>query len=126
MKSSCFFCPAMKGWEVALLAQDGTPGGLDKLRRIVAMEARAKPRHHTCQGLWRKATKTKPGSIAEFIVREGLLPESEVHSIQEAVPKELVSRVEDWRNGQTVTDWDEFFADLPAFCSSSDDEDDRI
>lgn len=119
MKSSCFFCPAMKQWEVALLEPE-------KLRRIIAMEARAKPRHHTCQGLWRKATKTKPGSISEFILREGLLPESEVLAIQEAVPKELVQAVEDWRGEHKVTDWDEFFGDLPGFCSSSIDEDERL
>lgn len=37
MKSSCFFCPAMQKWEVALL-------GENELARIVMMEARAKPR----------------------------------------------------------------------------------
>lgn len=36
-KSSCFFCPAMKAWEVEELP-------VELLRRIVVLEARAKPR----------------------------------------------------------------------------------
>lgn len=118
VKSSCFFCPAMKGWEVAMLPADG-------LRRIVAMEARAKPRLETCEGLWRKATKTKPGSISEFIEQKGLLPADEIRAIQHAVPKDLVQRVEDWREGKPIDDWDEFFKGLPTFCTS-DLDDDRI
>ena len=37
-KSSCYFCPAMKPWELHNLTQE-------KLRRIVVIEARTEPRH---------------------------------------------------------------------------------
>jgi hypothetical protein len=115
MKSSCFFCPAIKAWEVAMLPKE-------KLMRIVAMEARAKPRHHTCEGLWRASTKTRPGSITDFIVREDLLSEKEVRRIQFAVPKKLVQKVEDWREGKPISDWNEFFDRLPDFAETCDEE----
>lgn len=82
-KSSCFFCPAMKEWEVRELPPE-------KLKRIVIMEARAKPRLNTVEGLWRKSTKKRPGMMTEFIRREGLLPAAEIDRLIEAVPKEIV------------------------------------
>src|SRR6516162_3747943 len=55
-KSSCFFCPAMKPQEI-----DKLP--IHLLRRIVIMEARAKPRLTDIDGLWRKGCK---GSAAAW------------------------------------------------------------
>jgi hypothetical protein len=102
MKSSCFFCAAMKMWEVILLP-------VDKLERIVIMEARAKPRHHTIQGLWRKATKIKPGSMTEFIVKADLLPAERVEKLQGTVPKELMNGVTKWLGTGEEIDWEQFF-----------------
>ena len=89
-KSSCFFCLAMKPDEVLALP-------LDKLRRIVLLEARAKPRLTTCEGLWRstvkgkrKGTTPKPGSMTQFIVEQKLLSADEVYAIQQ-VPAELLA-----------------------------------
>ena len=104
MKSSCFFCPAMKVWEVSMLP-------VEKLERIVIMEARAKPRHHTCEGLWRKATKLKPGSMTEFIRLSRLLPETRIEKLQSGVPTELMNAVTGWRGTGKEIDWEEFFAD---------------
>lgn len=73
-KSSCFFCPAMKPHEVSALDKD-------KLRRIVAIEANAKPKLGVVEGLWRTSTKTRPGAMTEYIRRENLLSEEEVNSI---------------------------------------------
>jgi hypothetical protein len=53
------------------------------------LEARAKPRLHTVEGLWRKSTKTKPGSMTQFIADQGLLPADEIAHIR-AVPDEIV------------------------------------
>lgn len=72
-KSSCFFCPAMRPHEVDAL----TP---DELRTIVLMEARAKPRLRTVEGLWRKAVlgrggaTPRPGDMTSYIRERGLLP----------------------------------------------------
>ena len=46
-KSSCFFCPSIQPKEV-----EDLPANL--LHRIVLMEARAKPRLHKIEGLWRR------------------------------------------------------------------------
>lgn len=83
VKSSCFFCLAMKPEEVRQLSAS-------QLRRIVLLEARAKPRLTSTEGLWRKSTKTKPGRMTDFILAEGLLSRAEVARIQE-VPAALVS-----------------------------------
>ena len=89
-KSSCFFCLAMKPDEVAALPPD-------KLRRIVLMEARARPRLDKVEGLWRKSTKKKPGSMTQFISDQNLLPAEEVARIMR-VPAELVAHQERVRN----------------------------
>ncbi|OPY05598.1 MAG: hypothetical protein A4E61_00246 [Syntrophorhabdus sp. PtaB.Bin184] len=57
VKSSCFFCTAMKPWEVRSLRPD-------MLRRIVRMEARAFPRLTSCEGLWRNTVKGTRGGTA--------------------------------------------------------------
>jgi len=104
LKSSCFFCPAMKPAEVRELPAD-------KLRRIVAMEARAKPRLVKIEGLWRKAVKghrgaeKKPGSMTEFIRDEGLLPEIEIQRIKDTVPVAIIDTIEAYREGEPIPGW---------------------
>ena len=108
-KSSCFFCAAMKPWEVDEL----TP---TKLMRIVIIEARTTQRHldyakqraedsgspwdgkPLIAGLWRKAVKgtfangkpngaqKRPGSMTEYIRENGLLPPSLVDALIALTP----------------------------------------
>lgn len=88
-KSACFFCPVTKPHELHEMG----PG---LLRRIVLMEARAKPRLTTVQGLWRNPVKglrgatPRPGSMTEYIRDKGLLPAHEIDDIIERVPTELM------------------------------------
>src|SRR3546814_10709387 len=70
VKSSCFFCAAMKPHEVQTL-----PAWC--LRLIVLMEARAAPRLINVEGLWRRSTRARPGTMTEFIRDRGLLPPRE-------------------------------------------------
>ena len=115
-KSSCFFCPAMKPWEVKDLPAD-------KLRRIVVMEARAKPRLEKIQGLWRNGCKgtrgaiKRPGMMTEFIRDEGLLPSDEIDRLAAEVPKEIVLNQERYAHGDAVPSWEEYFAG-PSFCNA--------
>jgi hypothetical protein len=67
-KSSCFFCPAMKAHEVEELP-------VDKLRRIVIMEANASINLDVVVGLWRSKRMT------DFIREKGLLPAEEIDAI---------------------------------------------
>ena len=152
MKSSCFFCPAMKPFEIRQLPKD-------KLRRIVVLEARAKPRlegfmsqpeldaRYAAQlAAWekrgRKGTAPRwkkvgdPGLVkglwrqkrmTEFIVAEGLLPAEEVERLAAEVPKEIVRTQERHRAGEAVESWDEFFGELegegvPSFCDVEGDD----
>lgn len=62
-KSACFFCPASKPEEIAELARRHP----DLAERICAMEDRAAPRLVKIGGLWRKATRARPASMAQFI-----------------------------------------------------------
>jgi hypothetical protein len=75
-KSSCYFCPAMKPWEVDELV-DHWPELAD---RICAIEDGARPNLRTVEGLWRRATKTRPGSMADYIHgrRAGVIGRAEV------------------------------------------------
>ncbi len=88
-KSACFFCVAMKPGEVRTLPPA-------QLRQIVLIEARARPRLRTVDGLWRKpvhgrrGAEARPGSMTEFIRAEGLLPAAEVDAIAELAPTSLV------------------------------------
>lgn len=110
-KSSCFFCPAMKPAEVRALPPD-------KLRRIVIMEARAKPRLETIEGLWRNGVKgtrggeKKPGSMTEFIRQEGLLPAAEIEQLSKRIPLEIVSNQERHAKSEEIPTWEEFFRRL--------------
>jgi len=111
-KSACYFCTAMKPWEV-----DALP--VDKLQRIVIIEARAAGRHLAyaerkgwpngegvpmTEGLWRKRVKgfrgaiAKPGSITEYIREKGLLPAAEVDRLIAATPTGDLTR-------EDITDW---------------------
>jgi hypothetical protein len=68
VKSACFFCPATKPAELHALDKD-------YLERIVQIEETAKPNLKKIEGLWRCARKrdNRPGSMTEYIYREGLL-----------------------------------------------------
>src|SRR3546814_1634578 len=80
-KSSCFFCPAMRPHEVDALSKD-------ELRTIVLMEARAKPRLRTIDGLWRKpvlgrgSATPRPGNITAYIRQQGLRSEEHTSELQ--------------------------------------------
>lgn len=108
-KSSCWFCPSMKPDEVRALPAD-------KLCRIVVLEARAKPRLVSIEGLWRKPVKgtrggiKKPGSMTEFIRDEGLLPAAQIDHLIESVPQELISRNEAFAEGEEVPGWEAMIA----------------
>lgn len=65
-KSACFFCPAMKAWELRDLVRLH-PGLAD---RVIGIEAGAAKALIKVEGLWRKATKEKPGSMTAFINAE--------------------------------------------------------
>ncbi len=64
-KSACFFCPASKPEEIDELATQHP----ELAARIVEMERRAAPHLTTVQGLWRTATKKKPGSMTEYLAK---------------------------------------------------------
>lgn len=107
-KSSCFYCPNMGKNEIRTLSEE-------KLKRIVVMEARAKPRLQKIEGLWRNGCKgkrggeKKPGRMTDFILEENLLPEDEVERLGTVVPKEIVLRNEAKAQGLEVETWEEFF-----------------
>jgi hypothetical protein len=89
-KSACFMCGASQTWEIRAL-----PAA--QLRRIVLMEARAKPRLRNVEGLWRKAVQGKrgatprPGDMTSFIRDEGLLPAEEIDWIASAAAPALIA-----------------------------------
>lgn len=90
VKSSCFFCAAMKPDEVRSLPPA-------YLCLIVLIEARAKPRLRNVEGLWRKAVQgqrgaePRPGSMTDLIRQEGLLPAEMIASIIEQAPVDLLA-----------------------------------
>jgi hypothetical protein len=92
-KSSCYFCPAMKPREL----HDLTP---EKLKRIVVIEARAKPRLTDIDGLWRKPVKgmrgatPRPGSMTEYIRSSGLLPAEEIDRLITVTPTQAITAEE--------------------------------
>lgn len=101
-KSACFFCTATKPDE--LLEYEP-----ELLRIIVLMEARAKPRLTTTEGLWRKAVKgarggtPRPGDMTTYIRDKGLLPPDEVDYIAANAPTALIS----WQEAHADTPLDE-------------------
>lgn len=111
-KSSCFFCPNMQKEEVAALPAE-------KLRRIVLIEARAKPRLIKIDGLWRTGckgmkdpSKKRPGRMSDFIREEGLLPAAEIDAIEANAPQELIDRAEQFANGMEIQEWSEVLANI--------------
>jgi len=82
-KSSCFFCTAMQPDEVRAL-------GREELRFIVLLEARAAPRLKSVEGLWRKSTRKRPGTMTEFIRGEKLLDAAEIDAIIAEAPRDLL------------------------------------
>lgn len=71
MKSACWHCPASKPNEVAWLAKNHP----DLLARAITMEDSAKARGGLLkiEGLWRRATKKRPGSWREFAEKHRLI-----------------------------------------------------
>lgn len=63
IKSACYFCPASRPHEIRWLA-DTHP---ELAERILAMESAAAPGLRTVEGLWRSATRDRPGSMTEFL-----------------------------------------------------------
>lgn len=126
-KSSCYFCTAMKPWEVDELEPE-------KLRRIVVIEARTAKRHldyaeakaaekgvdwdgkPLTDGLWRKAVKgmrgatPRPGSMTQYIREQGLLPGAEIDRIIAATPTEIFSQADFIRLG--FTGWQDWLASI--------------
>jgi hypothetical protein len=89
-KSACFFCPVTKPHELHTMAKG-------QLRRIVLMEARARPRLRTVEGLWRSTVKgcrgavAHPGSMTAYIRAQTLLADDEIEAIERLAPQELVA-----------------------------------
>ena len=89
VKSACYMCGAAKPWEIR-----GLP--IFQLRRIILMEARAKPRLRNVEGLWRKSVKgrngaeRRPGAMTDFIRDERLLPPDEIDAIIAMAPAALL------------------------------------
>jgi len=104
-KSACFFCPASQPEEILALPKP-------YLRRIVVMEARAKPRLLKIEGLWCKTSKKRPGSMTQFIIDKGLLPPEEVERLQKEVPQELMDRYAAHNRGEPIISWEQFFQRL--------------
>jgi hypothetical protein len=66
VKSACFYCPASKPHEITWLVRNYP----DLADRIVAMERNADPaKTRSIDGLWRKPTRCRPGSMSEWIKR---------------------------------------------------------
>jgi hypothetical protein len=83
VKSSCFVCAAMRPDEVATLPEWA-------LRLIVLVEARAAPRLRNVEGLWRRATRSRPGSMTDFIRSRGLLAGKDIEAIITGAPLDLL------------------------------------
>ena len=122
-KSSCYFCTAMKPWEVDELARIDP----DKLRRVVIVEARTAQRHlqfaeakgwprgvgvPLTEGIWRRRVKgmrgstPHPGSMTEYIREKGFLPGAEIDALVAATPTCYFTAEDFARDGvQGWKDW---------------------
>jgi hypothetical protein len=111
-KSACWLCIANHPDEIRGLPQWC-------LRLIVLVEARAAPRLHTVEGLWRRSTRARPGSMTAFIRDEHLLPADEIDRIIRDAPLDLirfqdVAAVIPLAERPTMGDWlDRFHAAFP-------------
>jgi hypothetical protein len=117
-KSSCYFCTAMKTWEVDELAQKEP----DKLKKIIVLEARARQTHldyaerkgwpkgvgvPLTEGIWRRRVKgvrsgstPKPGSMTEYIREKGFVLADEINRIIDATPTRPLAKDEivNWKD----------------------------
>ena len=111
-KSACTFCPSTKTHELRRHARAD-------LVRIVIMEARAKPRLRKIDGLWRRPRKrdNRPGSMTEFIRREGLLDPAYVDYLIENAPTAIVENQQRFTHGEAIPSWHDF---LEAFTPEDD------
>lgn len=109
VKSACTFCPNQKPAEIRTMSES-------ELKRIVVMEARAKPKLEKILGLWRNGCKgtrggeKKPGRMTDFIMAEGLLPRDEIERLERDAPREIILRNEAHAKGVQVESWEEFFS----------------
>lgn len=78
IKSACTFCPASKPAELVWLHALHP----DLFMQALMIEAVAAPKLTVVQGLWRKATKTRPGSWTEWALREGMVERVEDGSLR--------------------------------------------
>ena len=63
-KSACTFCPATKPAELEEMIRRDVRVATE----IIEMERRAAPGLKNVQGLWRKATKARPGAMTPFVL----------------------------------------------------------
>jgi hypothetical protein len=83
IKSACWLCLGQKSSELMTL-----PPWC--LRLIILVEARAAPRLVTVEGLWRKSTRERPGSMTQFIRARCLLAAHEIDAIIAGAPVDLI------------------------------------
>ena len=69
VKSACYFCPASKPLELFWLHAHHP----DLFMRALEIEEVSRHRFTTVEGLWRKSTKSRPGSWVAWAIREGLV-----------------------------------------------------
>src|SRR3546814_1474894 len=69
IKSACFMCPASKPQELIWLHAHHP----DLFMTALAIEEISRPRFTTVEGMWRKSTRKRPGSWAEWAIGEGLV-----------------------------------------------------
>jgi hypothetical protein len=119
-KSSCYFCPAMKPWEVDELPERQLAG-------IVIIEARTRQRHldkaeerswprgegvPLIEGLWRRRVKgmrgatPKPGAMTDYIREKGLLPAEQIDRLIALTPTSYIKRDDFTAAG--ITDWQDW------------------
>lgn len=103
LKSSCYFCAASQPEEIAALP-------VDKLRGIVRLEARARPRFKTeaMKGLWGRNSKKRPGSMTQFIREKGLLSAEEIDRIIADTPRDILEYQAAFQRGESVAPFGQF------------------
>jgi hypothetical protein len=69
IKSACFMCPASKPAELLWLHAHHP----DLFMQALEIEEISRPRFTTVEGLWRKSTKSRPGSWVQWALAEGLV-----------------------------------------------------
>lgn len=88
-KSACFFCPAMKPEEVLELAETHPL----LAARAMKIEQNAAPNLTTTEGLFRKSTRTRPGSWTELLTGRRL-PIAGPAALEDIRARRLAARVE--------------------------------